>query len=157
MLTGQLCECLVQLTQQQCSIYDMMHHAQLTQPGTCTILGAASAASYVLLPEQRPCCTHGAKLVNEKSFRYLNRYKPYRIGRKYPEPHTNDFCLSKGAYRNGAFPFKWPVGGKNLLTSAFLQRGSWIENESKKTRKAFLSVPVTAECQIRILTVQVIS
>lgn len=137
MLTRQLWECLVQLIQWQHSMYDMMQCAQLIQPETCTILGAASAASCVLLPEQHSCRTHGAKfyitLISDKSFSHLDRYKPYRIGRKYPDPHTSDFCLSKGAYRNGAFPFTWLVGGKSLLTSSFLQRGSWIENKSQKS------------------------
>lgn len=51
------------------------------------------------------------------------------------------------------------AGGKeNMLTSAFLQKGSWLE--SQKERKSFLLVPVigvTSECQIHVEMVHAIS
>lgn len=44
-----------------------------------------------------------------------------------------------------------------MLTSAFLQKGSWLEKESQKERKVLLLAPlidIISECQVHIQMVQ---
>lgn len=75
----------------------------------------------------------GLSPIDKKSFSHLDMHRPYGIGMNYPELHIKDFFpYQRSMQEYWAFPGNRLVAGKILLASAFLQKGSWFENEPQK-------------------------